>query len=94
MEQHTCAAITRIGRMELLFDFISNLLRNAPDELRSPAAVEAVELLSAYYESGDWLHDYELNEQRLLPSGLKRGVLSQDGLYELLCEIREETPRQ
>lgn len=94
MEQHNCAAIAHIRRMEELFDFISNLSQNLPEELCSSAAKEAVELLSAYYESGEWLHDYELDEQRLLPSGLKRGVLSQDSLYELLCELREITSRQ
>lgn len=41
-------------------------------------------LLDYYYTSGQWLEDYEADEQGLLPQDLKRGVLSQDALYDLL----------
>ena len=37
-----------------------------------------------YYESGQWLKDYEADERGELPRDLKRGVLSQDSLWELL----------
>ena len=43
--------------------------------------------LKEYYESGLWLSDYEADERGELPADLKRGVLSQDGLYNLLNEI-------
>lgn len=84
-------SVLRIGRMELLFDLVTDKLHGRPDELQSPSVKEAVQILSAYYESGDWLHDYELDEQQLLPPRLKRGVLSQDGLYDLLFEIKKRT---
>ena len=42
--------------------------------------------LERYQSSGLWLHDYQLDEQGLLPTDLKRGVLSEDGLYNLLCD--------
>ena len=45
------------------------------------------EALKEYYESGLWLSDYEADERGELPSDLKRGVLSQDGLYNLLNDI-------
>lgn len=80
-------SILRISRMEQLFDFVTGILQNTPDELQSPSVKEAVRTLSDYYESGDWLHNYELDEQRSLPPELKRGVLSQDGLYDLLTAI-------
>jgi len=35
-------------------------------------------------DSGQWLADYELDEAGGLPPDLKRGVLSEDGLYNLL----------
>jgi hypothetical protein len=35
-------------------------------------------------DSGEWKEDYEADEAGKLPSELKRGVLSQDGLYNLL----------
>lgn len=43
--------------------------------------------LKEYYESGLWLSDYEADERGELPADLKRGVLSQDGLYNLLNDI-------
>ena len=45
------------------------------------------EALKEYYESGLWLSDYEADERGELPKDLKRGVLSQDGLYNLLNDI-------
>lgn len=82
-------SISRIIKMEQLFDFLRGTLRSAPAALSAPSARKAVQTLSDYYTSGDWLHDYELDEQRLLPPGLRRGVLSQDGLYDLLTEIKK-----
>jgi len=46
--------------------------------------------LKEYMDSGLWLSDYEADERGELPSDLKRGVLSQDGLYELLQNIEEK----
>ena len=44
-------------------------------------------LLDAYYTSGDWREDYEADERGELPPELKRGVLSQDALYDLLERV-------
>ena len=63
--------IERIEYMEALYD----------------RAIETGEIsaeLTAYYVSGQWLKDYEADERGELPRNLKRGVLSQDGLWELL----------
>ena len=45
------------------------------------------EELIRYYENGQWRADYQLDEEGGLPTGLKRGVLSQDGLYDLLSGL-------
>ena len=45
--------------------------------------------LEAYYESVKWRKDFENDEAGLLPKNLKRGVLSEDGIYNLLEEYRE-----
>ena len=50
---------------------------------------EKLRLLEAYYTSGGWQEDYEADERGDLPPDLKRGVLSQDALYDLLEEARE-----
>ena len=43
-------------------------------------------ILEEYYSSGEWREDYEADEAGLLPADLKRGVLSQDGVFDLLTE--------
>ena len=74
--EHLEEAIRRIQRMEEIFDAVQA-------EHDHPALGELVR----YYEGGQWLRDYELDEQGLLPRDLKRGVLSQDGIYNLLYEL-------
>ena len=63
--------IERITYMEALYD-----------QARETGHVS--QALLDYYESGQWLKDYEADERGQLPRNLKRGVLSQDGLWELL----------
>lgn len=50
---------------------------------------EGMRVLTAYMDSGDWLRDYTADEQGRIPKDMKRGVLSQDGLYNLLQEARK-----
>ena len=73
--------IKRIRRMERYFDEVSaNGTRFSRTVLRKRHALEK------YMSSGLWLKDYEYDERGKLPKALKRGVLSEDGLYNLLCE--------
>ena len=44
----------------------------------------ALSTLEAYYTSPAWRTDFEADEAGLLPPDLKRGVLSEDGIYNLL----------
>ena len=53
------------------------------DEMKSKLA-----LLEEYYTSGEWRADYEADEAGLFPADLKRGVLSQDGVFDLLALLR------
>ncbi|MCR5709383.1 MAG: DUF4298 domain-containing protein [Bacteroidales bacterium] len=46
-----------------------------------------IDRLTDYLESGAWREDFEADEAGLVPKGLKRGVLSEDGLYNLLADI-------
>ena len=71
--------IERIVKMEQYFDML----------LENPHREDGEFMFSKlreYCDSGLWLKDYELDEKGLLPKDLKRGVLSQDGLYDLFCE--------
>ena len=45
--------------------------------------------LASYYGSNDWKQDFAADEAGLLPKNLKRGVLSEDGIWNLLEEHRE-----
>ena len=45
--------------------------------------------LEAYYESVKWRKDFESDEPGLLPKNLKRGVLSEDGINDLLDRYKE-----
>ncbi len=51
-----------------------------PEALRADLAA-----LRDYYEGPLWRADYAADEAGLLPKTLRRGVLSQDALYDLLA---------
>ena len=51
-------------------------------------AQSAIRELSAYYGSDDWKQDFADDEQGLLPNELKRGVLSEDAVWNLLEDSR------
>lgn len=40
-------------------------------------------------ENGQWLKDIEADERGMVPSGLPRGLLSEDALYNLLSDRDE-----
>jgi hypothetical protein len=65
------ADLDRIAAMEEAFD------RRAPEDMP---------VLASYLDSKQWQLDYEADEQGRIPRGMKRGVLSQDGLYNLVTE--------
>ena len=82
--------IDRIIKMEFYFDTIEKALKLNPDFLQKEAPVGIMlQELTEYYENGQWMADYEADEAGLLPRDLKRGVLSQDGVYNLLFEIEQ-----
>ncbi len=45
--------------------------------------------LASYYDSGQWRRDFEDDEAGRLSADLKRGVLSEDAVYDLLNDNRE-----
>ena len=48
-----------------------------------------VAVLAAYYEGPLWRADFEADERGLLPEDLRRGVLSEDAVYDLLAQYDE-----
>ena len=85
-------AIDRIQKMEQCFDMLITAEQNDPDAImEDPCLKSFLCMLIHYYENGQWLHDYELDEKGLLPQNLKRGVLAQDAVYDFLDRIRNIT---
>ena len=83
------ARIERIERMERHLDEASAALREMTAALnRYAAARDEIRALADYYDGGGWREDYEADEAGKLPQDLKRGVLSQDALYDLLADDR------
>ncbi len=81
-------AIDRIQRMEEVFDTLQAGANSDP-----PIIDEALlKILLDYYTSGQWLKDYELDEKGYLPPDVKRGVLSEDGVYNFLENIHPQNP--
>ena len=82
-------AISRIKKMERYLEEVQCATNNTPDIVRqTPALQKKISKLAHYYESGLWLQDYERDEEGMLPQDLKRGVLAQDTLYELLGRFK------
>lgn len=78
--------LERIQQAEQTFDQASQLTSQLAAALEQAASLpQLLAELIRYYE-GDWRSDYESDERGELPAGLKRGVLSQDGLYNLLTD--------
>jgi len=85
--------IERISCMERILDEAAEAAENLSQALeRCRALREDIAALEAYYTGPDWMRDYEDDCAGRLPEGLKRGVLSEDAVYDLL-RIRDELRR-
>lgn len=87
------------GEMSEMFAF-QKLLPSTPESVREQikriayyedvmqraenGSAELLGELSEYYGSASWKRDFAADEAGLLPQKLKRGVLSEDGIYNLL----------
>ena len=79
--------IERIRQMEQIFDRAEaavSALRKAMEAYRGLES--ELERLEAYYENGLWQRDFQDDEAGKIPAELKRGVLSEDGVWNLLID--------
>ena len=80
--------LERIKRMEQCFDkALAAMKDGSADSLK--AIEEDIAELSKYYGSELWKQDFAADEAGQLPPDLKRGVLSEDGIWNLLTEYGE-----
>ena len=79
----------RIAHMETLFDKSEEVVRRLEQALEDFATLQPdIAELEAYYSSPQWRKDFEADEAGKLPKDLKRGVLSEDGIWNVLNEYK------
>ena len=82
--------IDRIRQMEEFLDASAAAVEKLGAALNEYEAVQKqYKKLSDYYGSPRWMKDFEDDEAGKLPQDLKRGVLSEDAVYDLITENRE-----
>lgn len=90
-------SIARVQRMERLLDEITEGLRQEQENavvFRYSQWKGKIRELTEYYDSGLWMQDYRRDEWGEFPADLKRGVLSEDAVYDLLTELDARRIRQ
>lgn len=82
--------IERIQQMEQNFNQSVLAVQALWDALEQYAEARTkISALEAYYQSPQWMNDVDDDRSGKLPATLPRGILSEDGIYNLLIENRE-----
>ena len=76
MERRLNQALAAVKRLELALE-------------KYEAAQDDIAALGEYYGSDLWKQDLTDDEAGRLPNDLKRGVLSEDGIWNLLTDCKE-----
>ena len=80
--------ITRVRAMEEDYNAVAEAVKALEEAVAGFEEVACrLQRLSEYMDSGQWRRDFEADEAGPLPSDLPRGVLSEDGLYNLLEDV-------
>ncbi len=80
--------VDRVRRMETYMDTVQAAVANGTAD--APEILELRRVLTEYMDGGQWMKDYEADERGELPADLKRGVLSEDALYDLLTTLEND----
>lgn len=75
--------LERIRKMESVMNRVANSLENRSPV--TPSLIQDIHVLEHYYQT-EWLDDFQADERGELPEDLRRGILSEDSLYDLLCK--------
>ena len=90
MKEYDSELIERITRYEEMMIEAYSLMNDGDGSKESKERLRfLVDELSDYYKSQQWKQDFEADENGMLPKDLKRGVLSEDGIYDLIDDYRE-----
>ena len=83
-------AVKRITEMEEILDEARKRVHALEEALEGfEEYQDKIRELDRYYTGKDWKSDYAMDEKGELPAGLKRGVLSEDAVYDLLEQNQE-----
>ena len=78
-------AIERIKEMEEILDRASKVMDELESKIAELESIQSdIQKLEKYYTGKKWKSDLKLDEEGRLPPDLKRGVLSEDGIDNLL----------
>jgi len=86
--------IERIKKMEQRLERVASAVMELSAALdKYEAMQDDLRVLSEYYGSKQWKQDFADDEAGRLPADLKRGVLSEDALWNMLSDVRELNAR-
>ena len=87
----------RVTKYEHILDRAQQTAAQLESALRAYEEIQdEVKALETYYAGPEWKEDFAADEQGMFPDTLKRGVLSEDAVYNLLerfQEVREDMRR-
>lgn len=76
--------------MEAVLDEITSVIAQMSAAVdRYHDILPEIRKLSAYYGSADWNQDFNDDREGKLPADLKRGILSEDTVYDTLIDHRD-----
>ena len=82
--------IDRITYMEQILDEATEAVSSLTEALEKYSAVQdKLQELNSYYSSEQWRQDFDDDSASKIPNNLKRGVLSEDAVYNLLSDITD-----
>jgi hypothetical protein len=80
----------KISQMEEILDTAKQKMDALEQSIADLKAYQSkIQELEAYYTSPQWKEDFAMDEAGKLPKNLKKGVLSEDGIYNVLERNKE-----
>jgi hypothetical protein len=81
---------SHLYEMEAILRKATNTLDTLEESISELQRLQGdIQRLADYYDSDEWRKDFEADEQGLYPRDMARGVLSEDGIYNLLERNKE-----
>lgn len=82
--------IKRIQAMEVILNELLEVLPKAESAMEEfEQSLPQYKILLEYYQSSDWIEDREADINKEIPQDMNRGVLSEDGIWNLMTDYFE-----